>query len=51
MLNTKISQKLIEHLRTDVDLKWGWLGGEPAEVVARSEKKQDFISQNMILER
>ena len=32
-------KKLIEHLRTDVDLKWGWLGGEPAEVVARSEKE------------
>lgn len=32
-------EELITRVRAYPDLKWGWLGGEPAEVVARSLKE------------
>ena len=44
------TKKINRALRTDVDLKWGWLGGEPAEVVARSEKEARLYIAEYILE-
>ncbi len=39
-------EDLITHLRTNPDLKWGWLGGKAKDVVARSLKEaQLYITE------